>query len=380
MVWQKKAAAPDFARFLDRVKADVTGTPEAWTLPFLDQLSDYVVDVNAFCAAGPEECDSLDALDFLGFLPRPSWLGAGLTVLSLQDKLACFGRNRLFGAWCENVVPAGQYGNETCYRVDKAPAQNDVTRVTVDKPAGATHLKTRCSSTDGVSGSRVFYCQVIWLGLTSGDPHPMDYIGPQNPNAVYTLTIPPGTTAVQFNNYDWVMGGTVCTQWDGGGTAPYVPPTVVQPPTAIGPEPKVYVDIPDLGRELDSIEQKLHSLVYGVTQLQVSDFPVVHEPVSAPVDATNTEVPLEEDVIGVLITTSNVGPFADERFGLPVALHRLGRVVIGTVNGWGRPIDITVSPMLIWDLPPKPTRIVAYAAPPATVTVQPLRRAVGPVG
>jgi hypothetical protein len=388
VVWQKKAAAPAYARFLDRLKADVTGSAEAWTLPFLDQLSDYVVDVNAFCAAGPEECESLDAFDFIGFLPRPSWVGAGLTALGLQNKLACFGRNRLFGAWCENVVASGTWSdwfNATVCANHTTLGNWDTGIVAV--PAGSTQYRITFSDVTvwlyhGWQQRIIFYTDAGGSGRVDYN----DGTPPTDPSAGFTtgiVNIPAGHGFFRIMllaaDAAEVCGG-VRIEFNGGGTSPYVPPLVTAPPSAVAPAPGVYPDIASLGVKLDEIEEKLHNVIYNVTQLVINDFPVTHEPVTAPVDATNAEVPLDDDVIGVLVTVSNAAPYADVRFGAPYSYHRLGRLVIGTVNGWGTPLDITVSPMLVWDLPPHPTRMAVYVAPPATATVQPLRRAVGPVG
>jgi hypothetical protein len=388
MTWQKKSAAPDFARFLDTLKADVTGGPEAWTLPFLNQLADYTIDVNAFCAAGPEECASLEALDFIGFLPKPGWLGAALTTLGMREKLACFGRNRMFGAWCENVVGAGTYSTDLAADPCTVAGPDNYFTAIRAIPAGSTHYRVTWSGvTTPDTGHR--WSTRLRFYTTSGGSITFDsFTDPAFVPPVSGRVYGPGTIDASWHYYSCglvaVDAGLVCghveADFDGGGTVPYTPPDLDQPDSAIPPAAGDYPDIASLGAKLDEIEEKLHNVIYGVTQLQAESFPVVHEPVTAPVDATNTTIDLDDDVIGVLVTVSDAAPFTDERFGVPFALHRLGRLVIGTVNGWAPSIDITVSPMLVWDLPPHPTQMAVYVAPPATATVQPLRRAPGPVG
>lgn len=365
MTWQKKAAAPAFANLAEEVEAIVTGGPDGWVLPWLDILGNQIIDVNAFCTAGPETCPPLDAFDFLG-LVGGGRLGSTIGAAGLGAKLACFARQRMFSAYCEQPVPA-----TTGCGPDFFPPTFGGDWVIADVPAGTNEVFV--GGGHGGNVQQVYY-------VTNHDLNTINWS-----QGLHWRTVAPDiyidntgrATATQmairinaFRPYAYRLCGSAAH------TDVFTPPVQAKPLTAIPPTPRVYATIPDLGKELDNIENKLHwildTVVTGAYELHAAS--VVDGP-SVTVQP-NVDIPLLEDASGFIVTVSSIGNQTDEHFGEPRQLHRLGRVVIGNAAGWGPPLEITVSPMLITNLPPGTDRIRVHVEPPATATVVPLARVI----
>jgi hypothetical protein len=132
------------------------------------------------------------------------------------------------------------------------------------------------------------------------------------------------------------------------------------------------VDIPDLGAELDNIELKLD----WVTQtLMFIAGRTATPPIGAddPV-AVDPDAPVEiGDSSGIIITVSGIPPGVGEDFGTPVRYHKLGRVTLGTPDGWLPSFDLEQNPLVITPIPAGVTRVQVAVRPPATATVILLR-------
>lgn len=369
MPWTKKPAAPNYANLTEEVLAIITGGPDAWVVPWLDIVGNQIIDVNAFCAAGPEVCDPLDAIDFLGFVPGGRF-SRSIGVIGLAPKLACFLRNRLFSAYCELLVPASSgCGPDVPPNLVDGGGWN-----IMDVPAGTTSVYVQGGH--GGNVQQVFYTSnhttggIDWShGLSWSTVAPDIYI--DNDGRAIDRIMAIRTNA--FRSPSYKLCGAAAH------TTTYTPPVVPQPPTAIAPTPKVYGTIPDVGKELDRIEQKLHWVLNSLVSAEIE----LHAPsvVDAPPIAVqpNVDIPLLPDASGFIVTVANIGNQTDERFGEPRQLHRLGRIVLGNAGGWFSPIEITVNPMLVTNLPAGTDRIRVHVEPPATATVLALARA-QPVG
>lgn len=365
MAWTKKAAAPAYANLTEEVLALITGGPDAWVLPWLDIVGNQIIDVNAFCADGPEVCDPLAPIDFLGFLGGGGRLGAGLNAAQLGPKLACFARNRLFGAYCEQIVPASSGCGP-----DFVPFAPQHGWVIADVPAGTNEVFV--GGGHGGNVQQVFYVTnhdlgtINWSqGLSWRTVAPDIYIDNSGRATSRQMAI----RINDFVPYAYRLCGAAAH------TDTYVAPAQPQPPTAIAPTPKVYATIPDLGVELDHLENKLHWVLESLIQrdVELHNANVVDAP---PVTVQpNVDIPLLPDASGFIITVANIGNQTDMRFGEPRQLHRLGRVVLGNAGGWYSPIEITVNPMMVTNLPAGTDRIRVHVEPPATATVLPLAKA-----
>jgi hypothetical protein len=154
----------------------------------------------------------------------------------------------------------------------------------------------------------------------------------------------------------------------------FVPEPIVQPPAAIPPTPGTYTTIADLGKELDRIENKLHwvlDFTNGQTIQQTAPMEAV-DVIEVP--EADEDIELDADVAAFIVTTTNIGPQADIRFGNPQQLFGVGRVVIGNGTAWGPPTEITVSPMLFLKTSPLQKQVRVQVDPPAVATVTTLKR------
>lgn len=343
MSWRKKASAPDYANLAEKVEALITGGPDAWVLPWFNLMPGNVnMDVNAFCALGPPEVVEFGPLDFVGFIGGTR-LGGALSSVSLGDKIAQWAFGKLFQAYCEQAtsVPGAFCDFYTGSQLITGDWSWTPTP-SVPIPAGATQVRvTLTGGGPGFANQNYLRADESLVsqggGFTSGS-------GP------HTEGIPAGavktSTQVRWSGSNYTA--TVVYAWDcGTSTTSYTPPPVVQPPSAIAPAPRVYVTIPDLGKELDALEMKLHWILGYTSDRVVADIaPLVADEILPVADAA-TDVPLAADVAGFILNVTGIPPFVDETFPAPNRLHRLGRVLLGNGVAWSPPIEVTVVPMLI---------------------------------
>lgn len=372
MAWRRKASAPLYANLAEKVGALITGTADAWVLPWFNLVpGNQIMDIEAFCALGPPPEPQIDALDFLSFLPV-SKFGAAVGTAQLGEKLADWAFVKLFAAYCELAVATG----ETCtpfgtYTANIADGRQFVAGTGFAVPAGCHKLQVRIVSWG--SGTNDIHLVGYAGGVNIQNPtpdghsfHPAGYVSQHTWTAELTSIGAYSNATGTVAEFAWCMPGSV---------EPFVPDDIVQPPTAIPPTPRVYTTIEDLGAELDQIETKLHWVLNYLTPMAVDTWaPMVADELVTPATAEE-DIELGPDVTGFVVTVTNIGNQTDERFGEPRQLHKLGRVVMGTGGSWLQPIEITVSPMLV--LKPDPSikfcRVQVY--PPATATVTTLVKA-----
>ena len=376
MVWVKKSAAPDYVNALARVRLGLEGSADDWLLPWLNLIpAGLILDVNAFCGDGPPPAAEFTIDDFLGGLVGGP-LGAGIAVFGLREKVNARAREHLFAILCEEHLTGGTHC-ET-FEADIlmattgqtwAPPRNII--------AGGATLKITCValSTNGLHDMHVYWFAAGgYLTETFAASPLLTAVGQVQNHAV-------PATADQFQISTNGAGQRVKLEFCGitGTINDHVPDAIVQPDSAIPPEPGVYVDVGDLGAELDAIEQKLHWVLdYTAHQLVTAIDPLVADDVVDVVDPEE-DVELGPDVLGVIVTITDIPGSTDERFGEPRQLHNLGRVVLGNGTAWLPPVPITVSPMLLLKTDATITAVRVQTFPPAAATVTKLVRA-APVG
>jgi hypothetical protein len=156
------------------------------------------------------------------------------------------------------------------------------------------------------------------------------------------------------------------------GTYPYTAPIPVVPTDFIPPVKRTYETIQDLGDELDRQEFKLETIGNAVDWLAtVQTLPPgsVESPVAAP-DA----VPIDlTGAVGFVVSLAGIPPEASEEFGEPIRLSHVGRIPLGTANGWMPAIDIRQNPQVVAPLPPGVVSCVVKTDPPIAATVMILR-------
>lgn len=370
MPWQKKAGTPDYVNATQFFATAITGTSEDWLLQHLVLLGDRTLDVNALCAAGPFSCESLDALDFLGFLGGGR-VGVAAGGIGLIPKLACFIDQRVFSAMCEQTM-AGFDCASIGTRNTWIPGASDNMWYFEDIPTGFTHMRVGVVNDNGHPGQ----CAAIAYGYSDGPPTNLGVIAAFS--GVSTGFIggeyPIQPTATKFAVRCDPNGATFEVWFCNPGATEIPPEDIPEPEGVLPPTTRDYPDIAALGAELDNVERKLHWLIDAQVSSQISNtYPMVPSEESTPV-IDDSDIPLDESVVGVLVVCSDLGNQTDERFGEPRQLHRLGRVVIGNDEGWLPPIEITVSPMLIASLPAGMTKARVHVLPPATAIVTLMKR------
>lgn len=371
MVWQKKSTAPAYANLAEKVATIITGSADAWLLPWFNLMPGNVnMDVQAFCALGPPPAVEFDLLDFVGFIGG-SRLGGALSSVSLSDKIAQWCFAKLFQVYCEDVT-AGAYGCvDSNWHMD--PSNAGWSWVTI---GAATLLKFPggdggniqnawwSDTTDNVD-SAVLSPQlngfVPWVGESDFDvsAHLKPYC------------------AFRVNTWRPTVQPIMCGPF--GSSTAFVPPAITQPASAIPPTPKTYATISDLGAELDAIENKLHWVLSYTANSVIADTAPLVADISSPVVDASTDIPISRESAGFILTVANLPPFTDESFPEPRQLHRLGRVFLGNGAAWSPPIEVTVSPMLILKQSPWQTVVRVQLHAPATGTIVSLVKA-PPVG
>jgi len=375
MVWTKKFGAPDFAYPAEVTRAWIQGTPDAWIGDWLYLLGGVPINVPLLCAMGPQTCAPFDQLDFLSAVTSGNRFGIAVNFAQLLNKLSCFCMQRVFAAYCQDTGPT------VCQTLDRVSSWNWATPSVMAKPSTSiVRVRYELLGTEG--GATGVDVQLYACNDATGS-------SPVKIDEVLHLT----GAAVTHINVDSSQGGPFLrvggSAYPGGsgqnatcivcidGTdpeGPFVPPDIYQPPTAIPPPAGNYPDIAALGAELDRIENKLHLVLeQGIQQEIASIWPLVESgEVETPTNDEDVEL---GDAAGFIVTVSNPGLDVDESFGAPIEMNGVGRVVLGNGVAWLPPIPITVSPLLLTNLPATITVCRVHVYVPATFTVQRLARA-----
>lgn len=369
MAWSRKSTAPASVNLTQAFIALVTGDPIwGWLVDWMPLIPDALIDVTALCAAGPPPAvAALSPLDFFG-PTRPTPLSYVANKAGLIYKITSVVQDRLFGAYCENVVPAG--GTYSLF-FSGAPAGNTFLGPSTGWliPAGATKVRiTRLTNDTGG------FSDLHHVGYAGG-VNTCNPTGAAMMPAIGTSSLSDLSVCPTIDHAAWRTagtGGTFSLEWffPGGASLAYTPTSQPAPAGVIAPAVNAYASIADLGRELDRQEFKLEQITALVTFLAsyAGVGPVSSAP---PVDAA-AGVLIDAAAIGYSIAVSNIPADADELFGVPPKYHRLGRATIGSANGWLPSIDLEHTPMLIAPLPPGVDRIQVVVNPPATATITPL--------
>jgi hypothetical protein len=358
VAWQKKAAAPATANLADAFLASITGDATwGWLVNWIPLMDVVTIDVAGFCAAGPPpDPGPLTPLDFFG-PTRPTPIGEIANRAALILKLQQIGQARLFGAWCENPVPA-----TTGCGPDVPPNYVESGWNTMFVPAGTNEVFV--AGGHGGNVQQVFYS-------TTATPQTIDWS-----HGLAWRTVAPD---IYIDN-----DGRATDRWmeirvnafrptayrlcgAAAHTDVYNPTPQPIPAGTIPPTTRIYNTIADLGAELDRQEFKLDVIRSFVAFLTANA--ALGPQYADPPVAAAAGVLIKPGAVGYRIDVTGIPAGADEMFGTPPKYHRLGRATIGSANGWLPAIDLEHNPMLIAPLPPGVDRIQVVCNAPATATI-----------
>lgn len=369
MPWQKKSSAPSTINVGDAFTALVTGDATwGWLINWIPLLPPDTIQTADLCALGPSTAPGLTLGDFTA----PMGLDAGEILahqIELANKLRVTVYDRLFGAYCELVTldPAGV----GCVSM---PFNHDVLLAI---PTGVTTLKFTSPGAPAIYGRNRYHFEQRDAsgGASLPDLGYFDFNQAVGTNHTFTLAAGArfwdcGSEGAPVIPLD-VLG---CGPGVGGGsptTSGHTATAQPQPVGVLAPTTRSYPDIASLGAELDRQELKLETIlsILTVSAQRTVVGPTIADP---PVAATSGPV-IQAGAIGFRIDLANIPPGTDEKFGIPLKYHRLGRVTLGSANGWLPAIDLSQNPMLVAPLPPGVDRIQVACNPPATATITALR-------
>lgn len=365
MAWTKKPAAPSSFNLQAAIAALITGDSVwAWLLDWLPLVPQVTVDTAALCAAGPRTVAPFTAADFvsdphLAFDRALSQLGPNI------DRIQSAAYDRVFGAYCENIVPSGPPSTVT---------------IELDVPVGGAYPA-------GFQPGGATHVTIETVSLLSGTS--FDYNFQANhtatPSGAFVDRVIRGinTTPGQILGADWTpswegfdfanlnTGGAhvrmVWTVPNPGGTFTHAPTPQAQPAGVLAPITNVYGTVADLGAELDRQELKL-DIILGMLNLLSQRGIVGPTSADPPVPVTGAPV-IAPGAIGYRIDVSGIPAGAGEMFGTPVKYHRIGRYTLGSANGFLPAIELEHAQTLVAALPPGVDRIQVVVNAPATATV-----------
>jgi hypothetical protein len=163
---------------------------------------------------------------------------------------------------------------------------------------------------------------------------------------------------------------------------PYRPPPVIAPPSAPGlPAPRVLCDSSDLCSYLNHLEQlvaaigaQVNYLRTDVRLIQRQGVPFGYIQGAAHTGLFDQGDFTVADILGLAVTFTSLPPLYPPRPGDPTTYHQLGKISVGTVDGWERSWMPTHSPYLILPVSGAVTRVGYYFASGIVATITELIR------
>lgn len=364
MAWTRKPGAPVSFSLAEAFAALITGDAIwDWLLDWIPALGYDLIDTDAFCADGPTGAEPLTFGDFQVSNRNPYATGANVGLLAV--KIAGLAKDRVFGAYCENI-PAATSG--WCTLVDVSwPITGDQTWALSGihpPPYAWTTVVPGEQLKISLSGPAI--TNLYWSHTSGTD---IIVAGP-NSNVVQTYTVPSGKTLLgaafrhSGTNYTgryWVQ--RVCMVPEVHTPTPQPAPVGYIPPTS-----RTYDDIADLGDELDNLEQKLDR-VQQLLYYLISRNLIPADALGEPEVVDDDEVVDVKGAVGVLVTLSGIPASVSLGFGTPVRLFKVGRVSLGNNDGWFADYEIEHTPFVIAPLPPGTTQMTVNVIPPIVASI-----------
>jgi hypothetical protein len=370
MVWTPKSTAPATFNLADAFLALITGDAVwGWLVDWLPYVTNDHFDTAAFCAFGPTPAPDLSVL-LSASPPDRSPLAVVAKIAALGGALGLAARDRVFGAYCEEVGPlTGGWG--AWEEVTNSGTANFHVEVDVHKPAGATSAQVEiidahwgALANGGINLTQIHNpadaSQNVWYGPTA-----FNAIG-QGP-----LT----NTTLSLSNWPDVRIQTISdafvharVRWNVADVTDYVPEDQPLPAGLLSPLRPVDPTLDGIDYETQLLEFKLDTMLSIIQSIAGATIDL-GGPAGDPADLP-PDTPIEiADAVGCVLTASGIPASRTLDFGTPQNIVKLGHVNFGTADAWYPSIWMTHSPMVVRPFPPGTTRVTVTDLPPG-VTVQ----------
>ncbi len=241
-------------------------------------------------------------------------------------------------------------------------------------PAGATKVRVNVTVQTGHvgDGATIVTCAVPFAGGTV--LHGWD--GVVGHVYEYDLSLGSGSHGIYMEWRSAGMTATECYSFYGPGlAAPLEHIPTSQPPVigALPPNVRTYSSIADLGVELDHQEDKLDQIRQTLAFLvQIQATPDLGTDAVDPGSDLPTTDPVDvpPGAIAAVVTISSIPSSSNVELLEPQRYSRVGRITLGTSDGWLPSLAIEHNPQLVVPLPPWVKLIRVSVYPPATAAVR----------
>jgi hypothetical protein len=369
VAWTPKAGLTDTLQLNVAFAAALTLVPGLeWLAAYAFLVEGAVIELPGFCAAGPHVAPALTLDDFLNI---------GSDPIGLKEKIGQVARDMVFGSVCEQVT-TGVTG--VCQTGQQVLPANPATSYPDKNAESAGDVITNSSVRKWLKCTMVSVDQFFGdVGVKAPDGTTYNIVGGSfDPGVLFSEKSGPVSFPLVDGLQFWVFGYAPhqCTfNWevvcdDMTTTDPHIPTEQPSDLVPLPPAPTT-ADLAAIAAAIDALEFKTAFVSNAVSWLasQVAVAPATRD------DAVTAEpgVPLvAKGAVGFLVVVSGIPASADEAFSDPPQYHRLGRITIGSADGWLPSFDLEHSPQLVMPLPLGSDRIVVHAAAPAVATVQAL--------
>lgn len=366
-----KSGAPATFNLAEAMRTAITGVSElAWTDQYIPLIGNVTYDTTEFCAGGPAETLGIGPSTFINMNPRQferRFITGGLGII---DGIRAIAVDRVFAAMCEFSGVTPELGTANCLTVTETEGADSFFGPLVIGASSAGATTCRITISDWPAGHQN-NSQVL-VGHSEVGPWLVTLVPSFSDVGPWVYDLPCPSTVGNFYTSGRFVGSahaTICVQTNGTVTdAPYTPLPVTAPVGLTSRTPTAPT-LEAIAAELDAQETKL-DFILGQTQLLVGDVPVDADP-------DETEIPADADTIidvshaaGAVIIVSDIGPGVDEVFGNPPTYRRLGTIIFSGHGAFHEPIQLDVTPKLIFPIPSGSDGMVVQPVPPATAVVR----------
>lgn len=376
MAWTRKAGAPTTFNLVDAFAALITGDPTwGWILDWFPYISNDHFNTDDFCAFGPVSPPDLSVALSPSPPDRNPLVTAG-KIAAAAFGLTLAAHDRVFSAYCERAVAAGEWSTPICYAVpgDPANAGGQSGHVTLQiAPAGTTRVRVDAHAMTAVTITD----SQLQIGADTVGPwiysHDMNYINNGIPSPQEAAVS--GGAEIYASGF-MNGGGSVqaCVSFQGAGFETHAATPQPLPTGVLSPIRTVDPSLEGIAAELARHEFKLDTLMTLLQSVAGATIDLGGD-LADPSDViADTPIPVL-DAVGCVITASGVPASLSLDFGTPQRIVRLGLVNMGTAAAWYPSVALTHSPFVLRPFPPGVTRVTVTDLPPGvTCTIAFIQR------